>query len=134
MASSQRYASAAEESELGSGSAVGLEEGKDEEGNRRWRHVGASPDSPTTAGARASEMLESSGLGSMLGQSDEMGRQVQRRNLPMEQGSGGKEGEGPGGRLVVGSRGKRPVSVDNGLMARGASVRGVVDEGEVAFL
>ncbi|KAL8909765.1 MAG: hypothetical protein Q9207_000075 [Kuettlingeria erythrocarpa] len=135
MASSQRCASAAEESELGLGSAVGLEEGKDEEGNRRWRHVDASRDSPTTAGAGASEMLESSGLGSMLRQSDEMSRRVQRRNLPTEQDPGGREGEGPGGRrFVVGSRGKRPVSVDNGLMARGASVRGVVDEGEVAFL
>ncbi|KAL8927779.1 MAG: hypothetical protein Q9208_002195 [Pyrenodesmia sp. 3 TL-2023] len=131
MASSQHYASAAEESELGMGSAVGLEEGKDEEGNRRWRNVNAAPESPTTAGARAGDVHESR---SMLGKTDEMSRRVLRRNFPRRQDSSRREGEGAERRLVVGGRGKRPVSVDNGLMARGASVRGVVDEGEVAFL
>lgn len=131
MASSQHCASAAEESELGMGSAVGLEEGKDEEGNRRWRHVDASPESPATAGASAGDMQEPR---SMLGKTDEISRRVLRRNLLRQQDSSGREGEGAERRLVVGSRGKRPVSVDNGLMARGASVRGVVDEGEVAFL
>ncbi|KAL8746357.1 MAG: hypothetical protein Q9184_007756 [Pyrenodesmia sp. 2 TL-2023] len=131
MASSQHCAFAAEESELGMGSAVGLEEGKDEEGNRRWRHVDASPESPTTAGARADDMHESR---PMLGKTDEISRRVLRRHLPRQQDSSRREEEGTERRFVVGSRGKRPVSVDNGLMARGASVRGVVDEGEVAFL
>ncbi len=42
--------------------------------------------------------------------------------------------------MVGGSRGKRPVSVDNGLVARGASMRGDLvggdddDDRDVAFI
>lgn len=135
MASSQKYASAAEDSELGLSSGAGLEEERDEEGNRRWRHLDTSRESPATSGARDLELRDSSRLDSLVETSDGMGRHLQRLNFLRQQDSRGRQGESSERRFVVGSRGKRPVSVDNGLMARGPSMRGhVVDGGEAAFL
>ncbi|KAI4155090.1 MAG: hypothetical protein L6R39_001294 [Caloplaca ligustica] len=135
--SSQRSASAAEDSDVGLSPSVGLEEGKDEEGNRRWTHIqDLSQHSPTTSGAGDnSDMREAGGLGSSVRATDGMGSYVHRLRLLRQQGGGGRQSGGRERRFVVGSRGKRPVSVDNGLMARGPSMRAdLVDEGESAFV
>ncbi|KAI4168135.1 MAG: hypothetical protein LQ343_006626 [Gyalolechia ehrenbergii] len=131
MASNQRFASAAEDDEFGFSPGAGLEEERDEEGNRRWRHVivpppGSSPFLMTGGG----HAIGDRGPGGREG----MGRQLQRLTHLRQQGAAAGES---GGRrfLVGGSRGKRPVSVDNGLVARGPSMKGdVVDEGDSAFL
>ncbi|KAL9030540.1 MAG: hypothetical protein Q9196_001361, partial [Gyalolechia fulgens] len=124
MASNQRFASAAEDDEYGLSPGVGLEEERDGEGNRRWRHVDLPPQGSSP------EMVEDRRLGSLARTSEGMGRQLQR--LTHLRGQGAAAGESRGTRFVVGgSRGKRPMSVDNGLVARGPSMRGdVVDEGD----
>ncbi|KAL8720242.1 MAG: hypothetical protein Q9225_002874 [Loekoesia sp. 1 TL-2023] len=126
IASSQRFASAAEDSELGLSPGFGLKEDTDEEGNRQWRPEGST--------SHVSILGEREGWESLVRTTDRMGRQLQRLTLLRQQGR--REESGGERRFVVGgSRGKRPVSVDNGLVARGPSMRGdVVEEGEVAFL
>ncbi|KAL8695916.1 MAG: hypothetical protein Q9201_007903 [Fulgogasparrea decipioides] len=154
LASSQRFGSAAG-SDIGlSPGAVGLEEERDEEGNRRWRHVDVHPNplgahTPTPS-ARGSpdtkDEREQEGSG---GRRESpyagMGRAMQRLSWLRQQADGrqammmGGESSGRARRMVVGgSRGKRPVSVDNGLVARGPSMKGDVvgeeREREIAFL
>lgn len=126
MVSNHRFTSAAEDDEFG------LEEERDEEGNRRWRPVdgtreGSSPFS-ATAGR---DVNEDRGPGRSTA---EAGRQWQRLAQLRQQDAAA--GESGGRRFMVGgSRGKRPVSVDNGLVARGRSMRGdLVDEDDSVFL
>ncbi|KAL8732588.1 MAG: hypothetical protein Q9181_003886 [Wetmoreana brouardii] len=153
LASSQRFGSAAG-SDIGlSPGAIGLEEERDEEGNRRWRHIDLHPNplgahtptpsargSPDTEGEREQEgsggRRESpyAGMGGAMQRLTWLRQQAGGRQAMM---TGGQSAAGRG--LVVGrSRGKRPVSVDNGLIARGPSMRGDVvgeeREGEIAFL
>ncbi|KAL9061015.1 MAG: hypothetical protein Q9206_000774 [Seirophora lacunosa] len=154
LASSPRHASAVDDdSEPGTSPEIELEEERDEEGKRRWRHVDASSSSPresrpATSGARDGEAAArerddegSSGLGESpaAGGTGGMRQHLKRLSFLRQQGSGGggrSGGVGSGERKVlVGSRAKRPVSVDNGLLERGPSMRGdVVDERELAFL
>ncbi|KAI4191188.1 MAG: hypothetical protein L6R41_000234 [Letrouitia leprolyta] len=131
IASNQQFASAVEDEEFG------LEEERDEEGNQRWRPMevppkGSSP-FPTTEERDTIEERGTSGPG-FLGRTTEAGRQRQRLAHSRQQDA--TAGEGEGRRFVVGgSKGKRPVSVDNGLVARGRSMRGdVVDEDDSVFL
>ncbi|KAL8942950.1 MAG: hypothetical protein Q9216_001365 [Gyalolechia sp. 2 TL-2023] len=138
MASNPRFAAAAEGDESRFSSGVGLEEERDVEGNRRWRHVdvpsqGSSP-FLMTGGREMEEDRGVGGFGSLSRTTEGMGRQLQRLTHLRQHGAAA--GDSAGGRLLVGgSRGKRPVSVDNGLVARGPSMRGdVVDEDDSVFL
>ncbi|KAL8965321.1 MAG: hypothetical protein Q9197_006569 [Variospora fuerteventurae] len=139
LASSLRLASAVEDSEPGTSPEMELEEERDEEGHRRWRHADASSrEIPTTSGAREGEGRDKgwSGLESIISGTEGVRQHLQRLSFLRQQGSGGGRcGESGKKRLVVGSRARRPVSVDNGSVARGPSMRGdVVDERELAFL
>ncbi|KAL8654250.1 MAG: hypothetical protein Q9210_001626 [Variospora velana] len=139
LASSLRLASAVEDSEPGTSPEIELEEERDEEGHRRWRHADASfRESPTTAGAREGEGRDKglSGLESIISGTDGVRQHLQRLSFLRHQERGGGRSGGSGKkRFVVGSRARRPVSVDNGSVARGPSMRGdVVDERELAFL
>ncbi|KAL8642651.1 MAG: hypothetical protein Q9228_000700 [Teloschistes exilis] len=162
LASSQRFGSAAggngRDSELGMSPAAGLEEERDEEGNRRWRYVDIHPNplgwhtppstiagSPRVVSQGQLEMNdpEEQQAGSPAASARRMSRQYLQRLSFVRQQQGGSGGRGGGrgvtaggrrallvsesarGRLSVGgSRAKRPVSVDNGLVARGLSMRG----------
>ncbi|KAI4126942.1 MAG: hypothetical protein LQ338_003464 [Usnochroma carphineum] len=136
MASSPRHASADEENEVGFSPGFGLEEERDEDGNWRWRHVDTLREGPTTSGATQVEAREPSGLESLVRATEGRSRNLPRLSFLRQQASSGvRQGEEGERRFVVGNRGKRPVSVDNGLVARGPSMKGhVVEEGEAAFL
>ncbi|KAL8948668.1 MAG: hypothetical protein Q9222_005165 [Ikaeria aurantiellina] len=158
LTTSQRCASAAV-SELSLNPELRLEEDRDAQGHRRWKYednpnpLGVhTPDIESRGSPRVPEEQSSGGWqegegaggsASLARSTDGMTRQLQRLNLLRQQGTaGGRQesgGEGSERRFVVGStRGKRPVSVDNGLVARGSSMRGaLVGEGgeeDVAFL
>ncbi|KAL8728966.1 MAG: hypothetical protein Q9166_005061 [cf. Caloplaca sp. 2 TL-2023] len=153
VASSERFGSAAG-GELAQGPDLGLKEDRDEEGNRRWRHVDVHPnplgvhtpgDSPRGSPKGLEEHDDEAHvptrmLESLVRTTDGMSGQLQRLSYLRQQGAGDRQGRGESSqrRVVVGgSRGKRPVSVDNGLVARGSSMRGDlvdVEHGDVAFL
>lgn len=163
--SSRRFGSARASGEFSNPSPeLGLEEVKDEEGNRRWKYPDVHPnplglhtpvDTPPNGGSP--EMTEKQRHGGEeyvtarqmllepLGRSTEglMSGRLQRMSHLRQQGIGGRHGAGESGQrrvLVGGSRGKRPVSVDNGLVARGASMRGDLvggddeEERDIAFV
>ncbi|KAL8981781.1 MAG: hypothetical protein Q9177_005468 [Variospora cf. flavescens] len=139
LASSLRLASAVEDSEPGTSPEIELGEERDEEGHRRWRPADASSrEIPTTSGAREGEGRDKgwSGLESIISGTEGVRQHLQRLSFLRQQGSGGGRSRESGKkRFVVGSRARRPVSVDNGSVARGPSMRGdVVDERELAFL
>lgn len=134
LGSSQQFESAESE---------GLEEERDDEGNRLWRHV----DLPNPLATHGTTVSGSSGLGNEdgdlnrgSGRGDEgdveellrgagTGRKTQRLSFWRAQGD--QRGTAVGGErtLVVGSRGKRPVSVDNGMISREPSMRGhIIDD------
>ncbi|KAL8659421.1 MAG: hypothetical protein Q9226_000448 [Calogaya cf. arnoldii] len=162
--SSRRFGGSAASGDFSNPSPeLGLEEVKDEEGNRRWKYPDVHPnplglhtpvDTPPNGGSpelrgeqrhdgedyvTARQMLlEPLGRTTAEGVS---GR-LQRMSLLRQHGVGGKSGAGEGGQrraLIGGSRGKRPVSVDNGLVARGRSMRGDLvggdeEEHDIAFV
>ncbi|KAL8694719.1 MAG: hypothetical protein Q9218_000645 [Villophora microphyllina] len=148
FASSQRLGSAAgndNDSELGLSPGMGLAEERDEEGNRRWRHLDVHPNplgvhTPPSTSARSPNIAEEQrgidGYGASATTAGMSRQYLQRLSFLRQQGvvGGGQTflvGESGRGRLTVGSQGKRPVSVDNGLIARGPSMRGdIVREGE----
>ncbi|KAI4254056.1 MAG: hypothetical protein LQ352_003329 [Teloschistes flavicans] len=154
LASSQRLGSTAgndHDSELGLSSGVGLEEERDEEGNRRWRYADVHPNPlgwhtpPSTIVGSPSDLAsgqqrETNEQEASSPAARRMSQQyLQRLSFLRQQGGvadGGRRallvGESGRGRLAVGgSRGKRPVSVDNGLIARGLSMKGdLVGQGE----
>ena len=154
--SSRRLGSATASGEFSNPSPeLGLEEVRDEEGNRRWKYPDVHPnplglhtpvDTPPHGGSPG--MVEGQRHGGEgydaarqmmlmepLGRTTEgvTGR-LQRLSLLRQQGHHGGRAEGgesgPRRVLVGGSRGKRPVSVDNGLVARGASMRGALVGGD----
>ena len=141
---------------------VGLEEVKDEEGNRRWKYPDVRPNPlglhtpvDTPPDPRSPKMTEDQPrdgedyvtAGQILLEptartAEGLSGRLQRLSHLRQQGFGGRYGGVESGQrrfLVGGSRGKRPVSVDNGLVARGASMRGDLvggddDERDVAFI
>ncbi|KAL8804236.1 MAG: hypothetical protein Q9182_002690 [Xanthomendoza sp. 2 TL-2023] len=148
--SSQRFGSAAG-SEAGESRSpgLGLEEERDEEGNRRWRYSNVHPNplglhtpdqSPSLGGGRSTEGLvveeeeEGGTPPSVLGSRE----RTMAGRVSLLRGQKGEEGDAPRRVLGGGSMGKRPVSVDNGLVARGLSMRGDLGDVErdvdVAFL
>ncbi|KAL8924979.1 MAG: hypothetical protein Q9172_002461 [Xanthocarpia lactea] len=154
IASSHRFGSAASGDLSPSPSPdFGLEEHQDEQGNRRWRHRDLFPNplalhtpggSPQTRSLdtgdeegfapAAREMVERWGR-----TTEGVGGRFQRMSFLRGQQGAAAGGGGPRRVLVGGSRGKRPVSVDNGLVARGKSMRGDLVRGDgevddVAFL
>ncbi|KAL8775673.1 MAG: hypothetical protein Q9209_000169 [Squamulea sp. 1 TL-2023] len=148
ISSSQHFGSTAS-GELNPSPVLGLEEHEDEEGNRRWRHRDVHPnplrvhtpgDTPQSESPEMEEELFEDRYGRTV---EGVGGRLQRLSFLRQQGVGGRFGMGESGRgrvVVGGSRGKRPVSVDNGLIARGASMRGDLvggngeGDGDVAFL
>ncbi|KAL8681830.1 MAG: hypothetical protein Q9186_002062 [Xanthomendoza sp. 1 TL-2023] len=154
LASSQRFGSAGGTSEGDNRSPeMGFEEERDEEGNRRWRYLDVHPNplrvhtpghSPPmgTSTERLEERGgdERDGRPSVLGSTEGIAGRMQRGSwLRGQWGAGGRIGVGDSGQrrvLAGGSMGKRPVSVDNGAVARGLSMRGDFGEVErdVAFL
>ena len=148
FASTQRFGSAAERDDSGElGLAIGpmdLTEERDEEGTRRWRHVDVHPNpleahtpplwgSPNVAGGGDDEEY------SWKGHAAAVARQMQRLSALRQQHGTANESQAmmreTGARrlFVGGSKAKRPVSVDNGLIARGPSMRGDLvgeDEGD----
>ncbi|KAL8711374.1 MAG: hypothetical protein Q9220_004271 [cf. Caloplaca sp. 1 TL-2023] len=167
LVSDQRFTPAVS-SELSLGRELGLED-RDAQGHRRWKYEGnpnplgirtsetesrGSPHTskeqdsghhrPENEGA-ASSAFASGGIASLVRSTDGMNRQLQRLNMLRQQGSAanGEQisgNEGSERRFMVGStKGKRPVSVDNGLVARGSSMRGALvgeggEEEDIAFI
>lgn len=143
LGSSQQFESAESE---------GLEEERDDEGNRLWRHVdlpnplATHGTSSSVLGDEGEDLSRGSGRGDggdveALLRGAGMGRRTQRLSFLRAQGDQ-RGGNAVGGErtLVMGSRGKRPVSVDNGMISREPSMRGhIIDDGnnndrEGAFL
>ncbi|KAL9001106.1 MAG: hypothetical protein Q9169_000289 [Polycauliona sp. 2 TL-2023] len=145
--SDRRFRSARASGEFSNPSPeIGLEEVKDEDGSRRWRYPDVHPNplglhtpsatpppgSPDMTGEQQGEgypyiMARQILLEPRERRAERTGGRSQALDYLHQPGIGGRHGPGASGpeRISVGgSRGQRPVSVDNELFARGASMRG----------
>ncbi|KAL8674480.1 MAG: hypothetical protein Q9168_001145 [Polycauliona sp. 1 TL-2023] len=160
--SSRRFGSARASTEYGNQSPeLGLEEVRDEDGSRRWKYPDVHPNplglhtpsatpptgSPEMTGEEQSEeeysMARHRSLAPIEKVTERTGGGLQRFSYLRQQGIGGRYGadeNGEGRVMMGGSRGKRPISVDKGPVARGASMRGDLVGGldeethEIAFV